>query len=120
MTDLRKAVEELLYAYDKDWLPVGLPNHMKALRQALAHTSALAQPKQRMNERIQELAMELAEQLDWNPPHEPTYYTFAAEDLEKFAELIVQECAEVSKKYAGGSMPVSIALAIKEHFGVKE
>jgi hypothetical protein len=45
-----------------------------------------------MNERIKELAMELSEQLDWNPPHEPTYYTFAAEDLEKFAELIVREC----------------------------
>ena len=38
----------------------------------------------------------------------------------KFAELIVRECAEISKKYAGGSMPVSIASAIKEHFGVGE
>jgi hypothetical protein len=36
------------------------------------------------------------------------------------AELIVRECAEVSKNYAGGSMPLSIALAIKKHFGVKE
>jgi hypothetical protein len=39
---------------------------------------------------------------------------------EKFAELIVRECAEVSKNYAGGSMPLSIALAIKKHFGVEE
>ena len=41
-------------------------------------------------------------------------------DMEKFTELIVAECAEVSKNYAGGSMPLSIALAIKKHFGVKE
>ena len=41
-------------------------------------------------------------------------------DKDKFAELIVRECAEVSKNYAGGSMPLSIALAIKKHFGVEE
>jgi hypothetical protein len=39
---------------------------------------------------------------------------------QKFALLIVRECAEVSKNYAGGSMPLSIALAIKKHFGVEE
>jgi hypothetical protein len=42
-----------------------------------------------------------------------------SEQLEKFAELIVRKCAEVSENYAAGSMPLSIALAIKEHFGVK-
>ena len=41
-------------------------------------------------------------------------------NVEKFAELIVRECAEVSKNYAGGSMPLSIALAIKKHFGVEK
>ena len=41
-------------------------------------------------------------------------------DKEKFAELIVQECAKVSENYAAGSMPLSIALAIKKHFGVEE
>jgi hypothetical protein len=39
--------------------------------------------------------------------------------MEKFAELIVKECAKVSENYAAGSMPLSIALAIKEHFGVE-
>ena len=38
---------------------------------------------------------------------------------QKLAELIVRECAEVSANYAGGSMPLSIALAIKKHFGVE-
>ena len=41
------------------------------------------------------------------------------EVLEKFAELIVRECAEVSENYAAGSMPLSIAQAIKKHFGVE-
>ena len=60
-----------------------------------------------MNEKIKSIALEC-----YNP-----YGNF---DLEKFAELIVGECAEVSKNYAGGSMPLSIALAIKKHFGVEE
>lgn len=53
------------------------------------------------------------------------FQTFATSDLdsqakiERFAELIVQECAEVSENYAGGTIPLSIALAIKQHFGVK-
>ena len=39
---------------------------------------------------------------------------------DEFAELIVRECAEVSKNYASGSMPLSIGLAIKQHFGVEQ
>jgi hypothetical protein len=60
-----------------------------------------------MNERIQELAVQV-------------YGSAATAQEIKFAELIVQECAEVSKNYAGGSMPLSIALAIKKHFGVEK
>jgi hypothetical protein len=41
------------------------------------------------------------------------------DNLRKFAELIVQECAEISENYASGAIPWSIACAIKEHFGVK-
>ena len=59
-----------------------------------------------MNERIQELAKQI-------------YGTEATDQEIKFAELIVRECADVSKNYAGGSMPLSIALAIKQHFGVE-
>ena len=69
-----------------------------------------------MNIRIKELA----EQATKHYPATETYGEFSTFDKEKFAELIVRECAEVSKKYAGGSMPVSIASAIKEHFGVEE
>jgi hypothetical protein len=67
-----------------------------------------------MNERIKELAKEAAREMNETGTYsEPKFQ-------EKFAELIVRECAEVSKNYAGGSMPLSIALAIKKHFGVEK
>lgn len=72
-----------------------------------------------MNERINEL---FEQALDESVPE--TWTTLDPTQLsrikEKFAELIVRECAEVSKNYAHGSMPVLIAYAIKEHFGVEE
>ena len=72
-----------------------------------------------MNERIRELAEEAGFDLT---PTANMLYTVRGNhaQLERYAELIVQECAEISKNYAGGSMPLSIALAIREHFGVKE
>ena len=72
-----------------------------------------------MNERIQELAYQAE---DWAIAHEAEHGSayFQAEYTRKFAELIVKECAEVSENYAGGSMPLSIAYAIKEHFGVEQ
>ena len=69
-----------------------------------------------MNERIRELLKQATKEVD---PHDRVW-VFSKVDQAKFAELIIQECAEVSKNYAGGSMPLSIALAIKKHFGVKE
>ena len=73
-----------------------------------------------MNERIKELKHQASLWCDKNIPEqyseETNSYGTAWED--KFAELIVQECAEISENYAGGSMPVLIACAIKEHFGV--
>ena len=75
-----------------------------------------------MNKRIKELAKRSGFFFH-NAGYFPIEHTVPAEYSEKcferFAELIVKECAEVSKNYAGGSMPVSIASAIKEHFGVE-
>jgi len=68
-----------------------------------------------MNERIRELGREAT---IWCVS-QPDQVDFDAMWEEKFAELIVQECAEISENYAGGSMPVLIACAIKEHFGVE-
>jgi hypothetical protein len=65
-----------------------------------------------MNERIKELIPR-----PWTFPY-PDREMYSREQMEHLAELIVQECAEISENYAGGSMPVLIACAIKEHFGV--
>ena len=40
-------------------------------------------------------------------------------DLEKFAELIVRECAEVGSKFSQAH-PLDIQYQIKRHFGVEE
>ena len=66
-----------------------------------------------MNERIRQLA-ELAE------TKEIGYYFF---DREKFAELIVQECADYFGREGDRRFEVDgnwIAKTIKQHFGVEE
>jgi hypothetical protein len=67
-----------------------------------------------MNERIKRLVE------DANLRHFINEDGSLTPELHYFAESIVKECAEVSENYAAGSMPLSIALAIKEHFGVEE
>jgi hypothetical protein len=68
----------------------------------------------KMNERILELARE-AGLLVHNPTGVPT-------KLEKFAELIVQECEQVSLKnsHRDDDMGAIIARQIRQHFGVEE
>ncbi len=67
-----------------------------------------------MNERIQELA----KQADGVFIHKlitgAKQYTFLEKDLEKFAELIVRECAEVVYSRSGHATPQDLY----EHFGV--
>lgn len=77
-----------------------------------------------MNERIKELAMELAEQYDWDPPHDPTYYTFSSDDLKKFAELIVDQMlaitdahTEVFQTDRDRALIEHIKQSVKTHFG---
>ena len=69
-----------------------------------------------MNKRIKELARESG-LLVHNPEGVPT-------KLEKFAELIVRECADVTHRLIvedGKEFPVkSVAYRLKEHFGVEE
>jgi len=73
-----------------------------------------------MNERIKELAkqagLEFDDDLALEP--EPIYYT-SQKDLEKFAELIVRECAEQVKNLHANKR-ISGAEIIREHFGVEE
>ncbi len=68
-----------------------------------------------MNERIRELAHE-AGLPTYNPEGVPT-------KLEKFAELIVQECANEILKWKSEPFPFDpdfAAKTIKQHFGVEE
>jgi hypothetical protein len=72
-----------------------------------------------MNERIQELADEATE-LDYetfdNFNHKTVrHYKF---NKEKFAELIVKECANIADEYDGAGS--TIVSRIKKHFGVEE
>jgi hypothetical protein len=79
-----------------------------------------------MNERIKELA-ERANA--WYPLGYPSgeggdeewqnLVIFQKEDLQKFAELIVRECAEVARYYYTRNECVS-PTQLKEHFGVEE
>ena len=68
-----------------------------------------------MNERIKELA----EQAGFNPYN---YEGANAALFKKFAELIVQECADVAKetRWAVPPSQEQIARGIQQHFGVEE
>ena len=72
-----------------------------------------------MNERIRELA-EQADGVVINKMMTGTkQYTFLEKDLEKFAELIVRECARVYWNIDDGETHTEYVEALKEHFGVE-
>ena len=70
-----------------------------------------------MNERIQKLIQQATKvyEPDWNGD-----VGFEEFDKEKFAELIVRECAGVSENHKGMNDKYFIADAIRQHFGVEE
>ena len=67
-----------------------------------------------MNERIQELKKQASAYAS-TKSKEAEEWRWIYE--EKFAELIVRECAEVAEDYDGAHY---VGTAIKQHFGVKE
>ena len=76
-----------------------------------------------MNERIRELADQILpneKEFHQGDPREWGYF-FSGEELEKFAELIVRECGQVSlqNSHRNDDMGAIIARNIKKHFGVK-
>ena len=71
-----------------------------------------------MNERIRELIEQATSHVPGQPPYEGL--TFDVFNKEKFAELIVRECAGVSENHKGMNDKYFIADAIKKHFGVEE
>ena len=67
-----------------------------------------------MNERIAELAGQAEDWADSQNFFESDYRDYL---MEKFAELIIRECAQVASDYDGAHY---VGTAIEEHFGVKE
>ena len=68
-----------------------------------------------MNEKIREIA----EQAGSTHKQNLGVYQFYSEELEKFAELIVRECAGIAEYYYTRNECVS-PQQIKRHFGVEE
>ena len=68
-----------------------------------------------MNERIKQLAEQAGFKVNWQ--HEDVQAIKMAR-FEKFAELIVRECANVGEQYADGNYEVYNQ--IMAHFGVEE
>ena len=78
-----------------------------------------------MNEKIRELAEQSSLKVNFwktNPPT-PFLSLTTYEQLEKFAELIVKECAQVCRDqpeiYALKADRDNCAIAIEQHFGVE-
>jgi hypothetical protein len=72
-----------------------------------------------MNDRIKALAQESFFDEATNAPSD-RMYTFSEAKMQKFAELIVKECADVVKYYyIRGGEPIT-PQHIKKHFGVEE
>lgn len=71
-----------------------------------------------MNEQIKQLA----EHAGSTHKQNLGVYQFYTDELEKFAELIIQECANELLKWKSEPFPLdpeSAARIIKDHFGVK-
>lgn len=80
-----------------------------------------------MNERMRELALRSGAEFftDRDPRLNETVVYFTPEEMEKFAELIVKECAKVCLAQRDPSNlnykpSERFAEAVKQHFGVEE
>jgi lysophospholipase L1-like esterase len=84
-----------------------------------------------MNERIKELAKQAGIEFTYDPTETPmrAFAECWADELEKFAELIVRECAQAFEAEVDtwkemdpyqGSIKRQGTKAIKQHFGVEE
>ncbi len=75
-----------------------------------------------MNKRIKELAEEAGLKVEsWmtNPP-KPFQILGSAEEFEKFANLIIQECATIANRAENNDLEIRCMYNIvTEHFGVK-
>lgn len=72
-----------------------------------------------MNERIQALAEQTG--YIWHASGDPQIYEFTPEKLEKFAELLIKECADLfTLTFTDEQYQRRIDKTIRKHFGVEE
>ena len=71
-----------------------------------------------MNERVKELAEQVGAVQNVLAMGRHDGVLFTETELEKFAELIVQKCADIGQQYADGNYEVYNQ--ILEHFGIEE
>ncbi len=75
----------------------------------------------KMNKRIRELAKKSGFSLDSTEIYTAKLeHLPITENMEKFAELIVRECANVELYWLNEQVSKSVAEKIKQHFGVTE
>lgn len=68
-----------------------------------------------MNDRIRKLAEEVGLLYEWlGPSIETRYIRKKEQELERFADLLILECAELSVGYTG-----NVKLLIMNHFGME-
>ena len=70
-----------------------------------------------MNERIKQLAIQCYETGPIGKDGWPEYSKF---NEEKFAKLIVRECASIVDNYGRWILYDKLAVKVKQHFGVEE
>jgi len=77
-----------------------------------------------MNDRIKEFAEQVG--FGWDDKY---HWYVGSRQMEKFAELIVRECAKIGEDYGddglssdpeGNRYPLNAGIAIRKHFGVEE
>ncbi len=74
-----------------------------------------------MNERIRELAKQAGHRYVPSSNSGPLRIEYLTPEMEKFAELIVQECTDLVRKYmTRWPEDCELTKQIKEHFGVEE
>ena len=74
-----------------------------------------------MNERIKELIEQAEIKFESHPQHQGVdTAVIIPTDLEKFAELIIQECADVCESFGESGDGYTCSAEILEHFGVEE
>ena len=72
-----------------------------------------------MNERIKELAIQsMWSKTDYS--REIELYAFSRDELEKFAELIVKECAMMADEFELDVNRSGLVDRMKKHFGVED